>query len=500
MSDSMKIDALGDRFEAAWRAGEEPRIEDFVRRFSGDTPDSRRQLLIELVMVDLEYRWRRAARGSQSGDVGRPARMGRSGDSLSHGERPLLEDYVSRFPALGQLGQLPLDMIVFEYRVRYLWGDKLNIQEYVQRFPHRSESLTAKLLMIEAQSCNERRRLSQPDSAATSSIDRPNRPLAARLADTRPFPDHEVNGMESCEAAGCGDLVAGLPWDVPPSLSSPYDSSQRAEETSRGSQQSPFEQFSVSSFPFRLGNYDVLAELGRGGMGVVYSAIDRSRQQRVAIKLLPRPDAESVHRFKREFRTLADLTHPNLVGLYELVAEGDTWFFAMELVEGVDFVRYSRPSPKQPPDFVRLNNALGQVVAGLAALHAAGQIHRDIKPANVLVDTTQHRVVITDFGLATPYAPREWLETACSDFGGTIAYMAPEQMEMSPQPASDWYSVGVMLYQALTDRLPFCGTPMQIFHDKQSEEVLPLGEHCTDIPDTWSRLCCDLLRKNPRRY
>ena len=388
-------------------------------RFSGDTLDSNRQLLMELVMLDLEYRWRRAATRSRSTEVERPSRAAVSEESPLLGEQPLLEDYVFQFPELGQLEQLPQDMIVFEYRVGHLWGDKLNVQEYLRRFPHRSDSLAAELSMTEAQLCEERRRLSRPNFAVTSSTGRNNGFSAARLADTGLILDHEVNGVDSCEAAGCGDSVADLRWDKPPSLTSPYDSSRIAEETSQGAQQSSFEQFSVSSFPFRLGNYDVLAELGRGGMGVVYTAIERSCQQRVAIKLLPRPDADSVHRFKREFRTLADLTHPNLVGLYEMVAEGNTWFFAMELVEGVDFVRYLRPSPKQPPDFVRLSRAVAQVVAGLNALHAAGQIHRDIKPANVLVDAAQHRVVITDFGLATPYAPCEWLETACSDFGGT---------------------------------------------------------------------------------
>src|ERR1035438_6541217 len=158
--------------------------------------------------------------------------------------------------------------------------------------------------------------------------------------------------------------------------------------------------------------YEVLRRIARGAMGSVYEAFDRERRQRVAIKTLRHSGPTSLFMFKNEFRTLFDVSHPNLVRLYELVAtEGERIFFSMELVHGTDFVSYTRQSRASAPDgiaegvrplisFDRLRSTLRQLVLGLQALHEAGKLHRDIKPSNVLV-TPEGRVVILDFGVAT---------------------------------------------------------------------------------------------------
>jgi serine/threonine protein kinase len=121
-------------------------------------------------------------------------------------------------------------------------------------------------------------------------------------------------------------------------------------------------------------------------------------------------------------------------------------------------------------DYVRLRASLRQLTEGVAALHAAGKLHRDLKPSNVLV-TPEGRVVILDFGLAVEWA-RDPLEGASRDrLAGTLTYMSPEQAAGEELTrASDWYSVGVMLYQSMTGKLPFEGTRLQVFHDKQTEE------------------------------
>ena len=208
--------------------------------------------------------------------------------------------------------------------------------------------------------------------------------------------------------------------------------------------------------------------LGRGGMGVVYEAFDEINAVPVALKLLPVVSPDMLLRFKREFRAVADVRHPNLVRLGELVSEGSQWFFTMELVQGIDLMSYvrgvepaSRPSlaPRAglrradadrdarrggPPlrSFVRpaarlprpagnyredrLRPALAQLARALAALHAAGAVHRDVKPSNVLV-TAEGRAVLLDFGLVSAAS----IETTQSG-AGTPEYMAPEQVAMQP--------------------------------------------------------------------
>src|SRR5215471_7139070 len=179
--------------------------------------------------------------------------------------------------------------------------------------------------------------------------------------------------------------------------------------------------------------FTVRRRLGAGAYGVVYEAFDRERESVVALKTLRPGNVEALYRLKREFRALADITHPNLATLYELLTDSDRWFFTMELIDGANFLQHVRrrgaptplpgtapgstmseadggdagqrwesdePASRRPFDEERLRRALRQVVSGVAALHGAGKLHRDIKPSNVLV-TPEGRVVMLDFGLVT---------------------------------------------------------------------------------------------------
>ena len=144
--------------------------------------------------------------------------------------------------------------------------------------------------------------------------------------------------------------------------------------------------------------FQIIRRIGVGGMGVVYEARDVELDLRIALKLLPNADAPALFSFKREFRSLATIVHPNLVALHELISDGATWFFTMEIVDGVDFLKHVRPN--DTIDYNRLVDALYQITDGVSALHELGVLHRDLKPSNVLV-RHDGRVAILDFGLTT---------------------------------------------------------------------------------------------------
>jgi serine/threonine protein kinase len=199
----------------------------------------------------------------------------------------------------------------------------------------------------------------------------------------------------------------------------------------------------------RLGRYRLERRIGAGGMGEVFRARHVETGDEVALKTLSSTTATRLYRFKREFRALADVSHRNLIRLYELVVpEEGTAFFTMELLDGRPFVEWVRGSTPAGtlPDLERLEQALRQLVEGVHHLHTHGCIHRDLKPSNVLV-TGEGRVVVLDFGLVSELSEPDRGITRDQQILGTPSYMAPEQALAKPVgPAADWYAVGVMLF------------------------------------------------------
>ncbi len=246
-------------------------------------------------------------------------------------------------------------------------------------------------------------------------------------------------------------------------------------------------------------------------MGVVYEAFDRERGQTLALKTLTHFDPAGLYRFKQEFRAIADVHHVNLVRLHEFVAESDRAFFTMELVRGVDFLAYTRasedsqkpgsdrPGNGSPVDIQKLRVSLRQLAEAVQTVHGAGKLHRDIKPSNILV-TDEGRVVLLDFGVATELARRS--DGAVDDRGvvGTISYMAPEQaLDDAPTPAGDWYSVGVLLFEALTGRSPFEGSAMAVLSMKNTIDAPRPSELRSGIPADLEALCAALLERDPEK-
>jgi serine/threonine protein kinase len=328
--------------------------------------------------------------------------------------------------------------------------------------------------------------------------------------------------------------------------------------------------------------FRVVGKLGAGGMGVVYDALDLERGERVALKTLRTSNAQTLYRFKQEFRALAEVVHPRLVRLYELFADGDHWFFTMELVEdGVDMLTFLRdgryahasgellgsaetvqswPPPGEsavaetrvdsvrgqrvreggggttarertseraqvapPLSYTRVRTGFAQLAEGVHALHERGRLHRDLKPENVFVRTASEQVVLLDFGLVAalestgqartslPHLQTETDELPESErtsrtyhatqaglVAGTVEYMAPEQGLAQPlTAAADWYAVGIMLYEALTGRLPYRGSSARILTDKLERDPRPPVQLLPETPADLSDLCMALLRRSP---
>ncbi len=228
-------------------------------------------------------------------------------------------------------------------------------------------------------------------------------------------------------------------------------------------------------------------------MGMVFEAIHVTRGNRVALKVLPAVDGDSLHRFKREFRALVDVTHPNLVGLRTLESDGAQWFITLDLLDGCDFLSYVRLDGRM--DEGRLRYALAQMAAGVMALHARDVVHRDLKPGNVMV-TVSGRLVILDFGLVAELGRAGALSTA-GGIAGTPAYMAPEQAAGGATgPPADWYAVGVMLHEALTGARPFDGDSWSVMRDKQIRDAATLTAG-PGIPDDLADLTNRLIARDP---
>lgn len=238
--------------------------------------------------------------------------------------------------------------------------------------------------------------------------------------------------------------------------------------------------------------------LGRGSGGLVYRVLDRDTGEEVALKTFVERDPESLYRLKQEFRACAGIRHRNLVELYELRVANDDCFFTMELVDGLDFVRYVRSgfAPGTGGMLSRFLPAAHQLAQGVAALHAAGRLHRDVKPPNALVDVNG-RTVLLDFGFMVAFGGRVLAAERSDTIAGSLAYMAPEILwGEAPSPASDWYGVGVVLYEALAGELPFAGSPASVVSRTARQAPKALG---AEVPALLRELIEALLSIEPDR-
>lgn len=242
------------------------------------------------------------------------------------------------------------------------------------------------------------------------------------------------------------------------------------------------------------GRFLLYQRIGSGSIGTVYRALDRHNKDIVAIKFLHCGDPELVVRLKNEFRSVCNVFHPNLVRMGELFSDGGFHFFTMEYVEGADFLTHVRHNHSY--DLPRIIPAFVQLCEAVATLHHKNLLHRDIKPSNVLVTATG-RVVVLDFSIVRKLSPQGGIPT----FAGTPSYMAPEQLKHGYvlSKATDWFAVGVMLYEALTGRHPFTGQQHRS-ESSGSKELLIRKPQAWNplVPDYLDSLCTRLLATDPQ--
>jgi serine/threonine protein kinase len=254
----------------------------------------------------------------------------------------------------------------------------------------------------------------------------------------------------------------------------------------------------ATGLPASIGGYRILGELGRGGMGIVYRAEDPSLGRQVALKVLNPALAANpggVDRFRREARAAGSLDHDHIVPIYQIGDDQGTLFLTMPLLRGEPLeARLARDGRLPTATVVRLGR---EIAAGLIVAHDAGLVHRDIKPANIWLEADTGRVKILDFGLARTMGDGH--VTASGTIVGTPAFMAPEQAAGKPvDPRADLFSLGCILYAALTGRPPFDGVDvMAILHALANRTPPPVTAHDPSIPRALSDLIERLLSKDP---
>jgi serine/threonine-protein kinase len=359
-----RLDKTIAEFERAWGAGAPPAIARYTEAAASE-------LLAELVLVDMEFRWRLSAEGVRFDD--------------SFGSQPRADDYARELPTIESAASLPAHVIAEEYRIRQLWGDRPNHDHFVSRFPNRAIELLKRLQAIDQE-------------LIADDPHRPHSSISRRRSPAEPDPR------------------APLPYS----------------------------------------DFVLLQHVGSGGMGKVYRAKQISLDRLVAVKALlkskQREDA-AVERFLHEARILARLRHPGIVGVHGLGRfPGGGYFLVMDFIEGQDLAQRISAAATSIKETIRITIAIAQAVD---YANNQGVVHCDLKPSNVLLDRTGN-VFVTDFGFAE-LLRSDTSRSGLLPAGGTVAFMAPEQADVSNSitPATDVYGLGAVMYNLLTGDPPF---------------------------------------------
>ena len=396
----MDVEQALDEFETKWHGAAPPDVANILQAVRETALDEaqQRELVNEILMIDLWHRWRRAMTGDE--EVATPAAAetsAREAASRRLPECPLLSDYVQAFPELIRGNDdFSVELIGEEYRARRRWAAPPSHAEYLARYRRRAAEVEQVLQRVD-------RELPVRDAAA---------PSTAR----------NLSGTETTSREGVAR--EGKP--------------------------------SIQFTPKRIGKYLVLEALDQGGQARIYRAVHPQLRQTVAIKLghlLPHDNRDAREMLIAEARLLAQLDHPHLVRVHDLDFHKNRPFIVMDYIRGRNLQQArheDNTSPRQAAEFV------ARIASALAAIHAQGVTHRDVKPGNILLDENgQPRLI--DFGLARQRTAWTTLAEPQENLTGTLLYMAPEQAAGDAQrvgPQTDLFGLGGVLFFLLSGSSP----------------------------------------------